>query len=273
MLGLSANVAMLIETKQLERVGKSEDQNLFKINSMTYGEFFESKMKEPLCDSVVFKNEPAPAFCTAFLINSNGRRKILTAGHCLKGRNKEDIKIVFSVHPEGQAFTPENGVLEKQMVVSSEQIFSIKNIKTDSSLDNLDVALIEVDGEIIADGFSINETGDLIREGQDMMLIGHPVGLEIKFDLGGEIKSTNKDSPTTRKHYFEASVDAFSGNSGSPVLDLQTEEVVGVLVSGNGDFKKDWFKGCYEEKRYSEHYSSEYERVLRIDRIVDTFSL
>ncbi|TNE98122.1 MAG: serine protease [Deltaproteobacteria bacterium] len=273
MLGLSSNVAMLVNTSQVEKVGAFENQTLYKINSQTYGEFFESQMKEPLCDSVTFKNEPAPAFCSAFLINTNGKKSILTAGHCIKGRKLEDIKIVFSVHKEGMSFIPEDSKLEKEMVVSESQIFKVTNIKTDTSLNNLDIALLELDREVEAEGFAVNETGDLIREGQDMILIGHPVGLEIKLDLGGEIKSVNKESPTNRKHYFEASVDAFSGNSGSPLLDLQTQEVVGILISGNGDFKKDWFKGCYEEKKYSEYYSSEYERALRIDSALELFSL
>lgn len=273
MLTMASNVAMLVNSDQLKKIGFNEKEELYQVGSKTYGEFFESQMKEPLCDSVVFKNEPAPAFCSAFVVEKNGEKKILTAAHCLKGRKLDDIKVIFSINPSGIAYSPEDQEIDKQLVVAKSQIFSIKKSKYDSGPMNLDIALLSLDGEPEATGFPMNETGDLIEVGRDVLLIGHPVGLEVKIDLTGEIKEVNKDSPSNRKHYFESSVDAFAGNSGSPILDINNEEVVGVLVSGNGDFKKDWYKGCYEERKYSERYSSEYEKALRIDSVIETLDL
>lgn len=272
-LELASNVAMLVSANQLKKTGKSKSEELYKITSVTYGEFFQSKMNEPLCDNVPFKNEQAPAFCSAFLVSINGKKRVMTAGHCLKGRDKNSIRIVFSISPDAKGFVPTDSELQKQLVVSSDQIFSIKSVKTDQSLKSLDIALIEVNEEIKAEGLDVNLSGNLIQEGRDVILVGHPVGLEVKFDFSGEIKTVNKNHHSNRKYYFESSVDAFSGNSGSPVLDLETEEVIGILVSGNGDFQKDWFKGCYEERKYSEQFSTEYERSLRIDSVIETFDL
>lgn len=51
--------------------------------------------------------------------------------------------------------------------------------------------------------------------------------------------------------YFSADLDVFSGNSGSPVFDGNTHELVGIVVQGdNRDFRwtgKEWMSVIYPD--------------------------
>jgi hypothetical protein len=63
-------------------------------------------------------------------------------------------------------------------------------------------------------------------------ILGHPCGLPIKYAPGGAVRGNNA------KTFFRADLDAFGGNSGSPVFgDDWTVE--GLLISGAPDFVAD----------------------------------
>src|SRR5690606_32537433 len=63
-------------------------------------------------------------------------------------------------------------------------------------------------------------------------MIGHPAGLPKKVAFGEETRVISSD----QDKYFVANVDAFGGNSGSPVFNQVTGLVEGVLVRGEPDF-------------------------------------
>ena len=48
---------------------------------------------------------------------------------------------------------------------------------------------------------------------------------------------------TEDKVSFRASLDSFAGNSGSPVIDLESHKVIGILVKGSKDYIAD--HSCY----------------------------
>lgn len=67
-------------------------------------------------------------------------------------------------------------------------------------------------------------------------MLGYPSGLPLKATVNVSITSFDNSGG------FYTSLDAFQGNSGSPVFDLNTPQVIGVLVSGAADFV--WNGGC-----------------------------
>jgi len=62
--------------------------------------------------------------------------------------------------------------------------------------------------------------------------IGYPAGLPLKISPNAEVRSA-----VAANHCFTAAVDAYGGNSGSPVMSEDSGEVEGILVRGNRDFR------------------------------------
>ncbi len=68
---------------------------------------------------------------------------------------------------------------------------------------------------------------------EPVYMIGHPLGVAKKFTPNGFVLTT-KDAET-----FTTTLDAFRGNSGSPVFDTVTHDLVGILKGGEDDFTMD----------------------------------
>ena len=79
--------------------------------------------------------------------------------------------------------------------------------------------------------------------GMPLGVIGHPSGLPQKIADGGRVKSLLEEG-----EYFVSSLDVFAGSSGSPVISLESYQVVGMLVGGEQDY---WLTdgGCYTVKQ------------------------
>jgi hypothetical protein len=68
-----------------------------------------------------------------------------------------------------------------------------------------------------------------IANGHPLFAVGHPNGLPTKLANVRDNRS---------RAYFVANLDTYGGNSGSPVFDMRTRRVEGILVSGENDFVK-----------------------------------
>jgi V8-like Glu-specific endopeptidase len=83
---------------------------------------------------------------------------------------------------------------------------------------------------------------DEISSDQEIYVIGHPCGLPLKYAPGAYVCDVNETC-------FSADLDVYSGNSGSPVFDSKTHEVIGMAVRGdNMDFRwngKGWISVIY----------------------------
>jgi hypothetical protein len=73
----------------------------------------------------------------------------------------------------------------------------------------------------------IRESGT-ISDGQAVHIIGFPMGLPVKF-AGGAFVRDNR-----YRAVFTANLDAYPGNSGSPVFNSSTHEVEGILFGREG---------------------------------------
>ena len=75
-----------------------------------------------------------------------------------------------------------------------------------------------------------------VCKGQKLYVLGHPCGLPLKYAPGGMVESIENA-------YYTTKLDLFSGNSGSPVFDSLTGEVIG-LVSASDPIDFEWNYGC-----------------------------
>ena len=68
---------------------------------------------------------------------------------------------------------------------------------------------------------------------QRVYMLGHPSGLPMKYAGPASVRRVDA------KGHFVAGLDAFGGNSGSPVFDAASHRVVGILSGGGADYRLD----------------------------------
>ncbi len=173
-----------------------------------------------LCDCERFSNQPIAAkyACTCFLVSDD---VVATAGHFLQsGRNPQDFRVVFGYKMEN-AFTAITQVPKEKVYHGAEFI----GIQCNRDKKTPDWGLLRLDRKV--EGQYIAKLAQsLISIGQSIYTIGHPAGLPLKFATGAHIQDTESEC------LFSADLDVFMGNSGSPVFDMETHDVIGMAVKG-----------------------------------------
>lgn len=182
-----------------------------------------------ICPEEAFGDQPVVADCTGFLVAPN---QILTAGHCIPNQVRcDDIRWVFDY-----ALTKSGYV---RQVYEKDQVYQCKRI-IDRQLDRvkgIDYALIELYRKVKDRTPLILETAAPQMK-TPLVMIGHPSGLPSKLVAGdAHIVEVMTNS-------FKANLDSFGGNSGSPVFNAQTGNVLGILISGSPDYDFDETLGC-----------------------------
>lgn len=173
-----------------------------------------------LCPDEKFRNQPIGAFCSGFLVAPN---IIATSGHCVDSDNVHRVRFVFGFRMLN-ARTP-------LTVINNSDIFQGMRI-IERSLENsrADWALVEIDRNVTNHRFVQLRRSGKIADGQSLYVIGHPLGLPLKYADGATIRD---NAPAD---VFIANLDTYAGNSGSPVFNSITHDVEGILVRGERDF-------------------------------------
>ncbi|UCD51863.1 MAG: trypsin-like peptidase domain-containing protein, partial [Phycisphaerales bacterium] len=84
---------------------------------------------------------------------------------------------------------------------------------------------------------ALRRTGQ-VADGQPVLMVGYPWGVPRKYAAGAIVRENAEST------YFQANVDAYRGNSGSPVINLDSMVVDGLLVRGIPTFAEDVLAGC-----------------------------
>jgi hypothetical protein len=183
------------------------------------------------CPDEKFASLPLVSSCTGFLIGSD---LMLTAGHCVKDKFECQKNIWILDYDNELGFSNENQFvkIDKNKVVTCEKLISVQeNVK-------LDYALIKISKKLEdRKTFSIRKLGKVSSEAT-LAVIGHPMGLP-KI-VAGQARIRNNSLSYT----FLTNADTFSGNSGSPVINMASLQVEGILVRGDSDFQMDVDLGC-----------------------------
>ncbi len=200
--------------------------------------------KMNLCKGEKFAKQVSPLHCSFFLVSKD---LVVTAAHCMKEENAcENSKFLFD-YKVTAATKKADILIENKNIYSCKKIESIE-YKSLEGQPSIDYALVRLD-RVVSDreplryryqGFNRKEIplfGSLPK-GSSVSVVGHPSGLPLKFVLNSKI------THTPNKHYFVADLDTFGGNSGSPVFDNKTHEVVGILVRGQKDYVFDKLNKC-----------------------------
>uniref|UniRef100_A0A0G4FB53 Serine protease n=1 Tax=Chromera velia CCMP2878 TaxID=1169474 RepID=A0A0G4FB53_9ALVE len=196
--------------------------------------------RQNYCDSVRFRFEPVPASCTGVLVDDD---IVATAGHCVGSGTWSAYYYVFGFNTAERSnilSIPMSEVYEASALIGA-------NYGTGTR--RSDWALVRLSRSV-----SDREAVETRRMGrvaaQHFFVIGHPNGLPAKTTRRRSgLDSLSMMLNNGPSAYFEARLDTFGGNSGSPVFNAMTEQLEGLLVRGDSDWVRAWSRGrsCIRE--------------------------
>lgn len=214
----SKAVVIIVHKNYLER---KEESEFYQIRTTTLNRKIEYQYKFPLAPTEPFRDQQRVPCSTGFLIAPN---TIITAGHVLKPKMWEprvDLEDYFFV----AGFKMKDEFLAATLIHEN-QVFKGEDIEDLKFTSKKDWAVVKLEKAV--EDIHPLRFGDF-NEGNNLYILGHPTGLPIKYAPNAEVL---KDEST----YFRANLDAYGGNSGSPVFDETTNQVVGILVRGSVDY-------------------------------------
>lgn len=169
-----------------------------------------------LCEGVRYAHQLTLGKGTAFVIDE---QHFITAGHVAKHHKPPERPLAFVFDFR----VPRIGVPTSTRIPASNVFVAKAVTKTSSGPE--DWAIVQVNRVIDRPPLP-RRTEDRIEHDAPLYILGHPFALPLKFAGGATVQDNAPDT------HFLANLDAYSGNSGSPVLHRHTHEVEGILTHG-----------------------------------------
>lgn len=203
-----------------------------------------------LCPVESFIEQPSLSYCTGFILNNDW---IVTAGHCVDKLSCSTTSLILNYTKEKDPeyiFT--NDELLKCLDVRKSDTADVAFIKYQSSIQNKTVSSREQDYfRFLAGPPTTN-----------LFIMGFPSGLPMKVSRGKLVSSSDD--------LIVAKINAFHGNSGSPVLNSDGQ-IVGMLLKGNRDYYYDLEVSCNFLYYCTSNKNCEGESLLPYSIIIEEF--
>jgi V8-like Glu-specific endopeptidase len=236
------SVVMVVSAKNIELLEGRDD--VVRIASLP---LYERKVDPnlPICKNGKYaRQQSAKCIGTGFFVDEN---VIATAGHvAVREDEGDDIRDLRFVH---MVIMRDGDDFKNGFVVSKRQVYrpTAARLRSDryqwSSMGS-DWALIKVRPAYPNAGEYDRVVPTVLRlspiaEQEQLYSLGHGLGLAAKLSYNGKVIQNNP-----AKDYFECNLTVLGGNSGSPVIDAQTHEVVGIYVRGTKKLHKSDAEDC-----------------------------
>jgi len=202
------------------------------VNSAGRLDLDTDKLTNLVCADEPFANDPSLSYsCTGFLIAPD---LLVTAGHCVYAINtptqtlEHETKLAceafswlfdYQAHTSGPAQT--KNIDPSSLYKCKEIIYARQTEKAPF----VDYALIRLDRPALGrTPFKLSEKP--VASGDAVAMVGYPFGTPVKYTDSAKVTLNNSSRDS-----FLTTLDAFEGNSGSPVFN-SAREIVGILVGG-----------------------------------------
>ena len=217
----SQSIAAMMDPDTLQR----NSDGTYALNADTIGRSYG------LCRTERFYDQLSAASCSGTLIDDD---LLLTAGHCVSSASDCASTVwVFNYYMESATAL---ATIEATDVYECVEL--LVNQEPSRSTD-LDYAILRLDRSASPRHApaEVEKQRVAMRVGDPVTMIGFGSGLPAKIDTGGTVV----DASAGTLEAFRATTDAFGGNSGSGVFDIN-RKVVGILVNGDTDYN--YRSGC-----------------------------
>lgn len=210
------------------------------VTNVTHEQRMRTTLGGPLCASERFRTQPAPGYCSAFLIAPD---LLATAGHCVN----RDVpwfraRFLFGFTYDAATDTtvrsvPRADVYEARAVVGHRFNFG-EGTGTGLNTEMWeDWAIVQLDRPVTGRTPLVLRSAPVIK-GEGVAAIGHPSGIPTKVTRGAVVDAT-------KASWVNTDIDVYKGNSGSAVVDA-TGAAVGIAIRGSGgDSYRKTAEGCY----------------------------
>ncbi len=184
-----------------------------------------------MCMDESFAEEPSLSSCSAFLVGSD---LLMTAGHCIKETSDCQKNLWLLDFDDDSSFDRS----KSELTIDKEKVFSCSKILSWSNTNNSDFALIKLNRKIKDRHIFKMHRLSQVKKEDTLLVIGHPLGMPKMLAMNASVRENHLSNQ------FKITADTFSGNSGSPVINLKTLSVEGILIKGENDFKMDINASC-----------------------------
>ena len=235
---MAASVAVFVHSEQVKISGNTVTIDGYTLNEMSELGQLVKDTNAPLCSGELFASQSAPGFCTGFLVKKD---ILVTAGHCLNKTPCSDTSIVF-----GYFMEPDNSLaaLTLNNVFKCEEVIAQVSPNQDNQF--MDYAIIRLDRSTGRDGLDHTIVDDLGTQ-DNVAVIGYPSGIPLKIASNAVVLSNETEEP-----FFVTNLDTFGSNSGSPIINMDTYQVEGILVRGTTDYVLSDDGSCVQVNRCPE---------------------
>jgi V8-like Glu-specific endopeptidase len=204
-----------------------------------------------VCSWERFADQMQASRCSGFLVAPD---LIATAGHCIADFVEcTRFKWVF-----GYSQKPDGG----EIFINNSDIYSCKEVieqkLNETTLE--DYALIRLDRPVLNRKPLKYRLSGKISNKRELFVLGYPDHLPLKYADDASVINNS------HSNYFITDLDTFSGNSGSPVFNMSTLEVEGILVRGGRDYILT-MDGCWKPFVCKDVTNCKGEDVTRITEI------
>jgi V8-like Glu-specific endopeptidase len=193
-----------------KKLSQDPETGDYTVQGKIYGQDYQ------LCPEQRFWSQTKASYCSGALVTPN---LVLTAGHCISIEDCKDTKILFDFRMDDTQ--------ERLAPLKQDQVYQCKRIAARALDGKRDWALVELDRPV-----ENREPIPLVQNHapqykESLFVVGHPHGLPQKIAGDGIVR----DRPS--RDWFPTNLDTVSGNSGSPVFNAQSGEIIGVHVRGD----------------------------------------
>lgn len=185
-------------------------------------------LSDLVCRDQRFSKDPSLSYaCTGFLVAPD---LIATAGHCMVNTGESRHETDTYCEAFSWLFDYQSNILGQfdAANISSSKLYRCKEVIyaiNESSSPFRDFALVRLDRPV-KDRKPLSLNTNAVISGP-LSMIGYPLGSPAKLSRGASILLNNP-----ARQSFITNLDAFEGNSGSPVFNRKME-VIGILIAGN----------------------------------------